>query len=177
MRWRVVLRCRELRAVSLRSVGWDDRNDLREWKNSNRRFFFHQEVITDSRQRLWFEDYLTRADDAMFIVHWAEEKVGCMGYRLCGGEVDLYNIIRGRPDLGGRGLMSHALRIMCSHAQSRYGLPICAKIRRTNPATTWYLRNSFRIIAVEDEFIKAELDQRKFRPCEVIELDTEEVVW
>lgn len=119
---------------------------LRQWKNANRQAFFHREVISVSGQTEWLHEYLDRDDDYMFLVIEAETVVGCMGFRRIDDAVDVYSVILGRPEYGGRGLMGNALRRMVAYAWQRYRLPVTARVLACNPAVKWYEHNGFRVV-------------------------------
>jgi RimJ/RimL family protein N-acetyltransferase len=141
----------------LRSAGWDDQEQLREWKNAHRRFFFFQDVITPDMQRRWFEGHLQRPDDHLFTVVAEGSTIGCMAVRrLEDGSLDVYNVIGG-PGRG-RGLMSLAIRAMCRFAVDRYRAPVRLKVLKGNPAVGWYLRNGFRPVGEGDGHLVLELD-------------------
>jgi len=123
-----------------------DAEFLRQWKNANREAFFYREVISVSSQSEWLHGYLDRDDDYMFLVVEADVPIGCMGFRLIQDAVDIYNVILGRPELGGRGLMGDALKCMTAYAWGCYKLPVTARVLTSNPAARWYESNGFRIV-------------------------------
>jgi RimJ/RimL family protein N-acetyltransferase len=139
-----------LAGVSLRTAAVSDGENLRTWKNANRQYFFFQELITPDRQRQWFEGYLARPEDFMFMVLHRGEVAGCMGFRLRDGQADVYNVILGRPELGGRGVMSQGIALMCSFALQRLGCPVVARVLKVNPALNWYGKRGFVVEADED---------------------------
>lgn len=80
--------------VWMRSISSDDLAALAIWKNTHRESFFFQQELTQSDQENWFQAYLKRPMDYMFIVMQHEYPVGCVGLRKYGGECwDIYNII------------------------------------------------------------------------------------
>ena len=124
-------------AVCLRSIAASDCENLRVWKNANRHAFFYQNLISPEEQMTWFRAYRGRPDDHMFVVTVPPE-VGCMGFRLEEGKVDVYNVIRGVSRGGRRGEMRDALHLMCAYALSRYACEIGCKVLADNPAVAWY---------------------------------------
>lgn len=133
--------------VTLRSIGPEDLEDLRRWKNDNRRAFFFKDVITPEGQKKWYEGYLGRPDDFMFVVEAEGMKVGCMGFRKIEGAADCYNII-GAPEGRGKGYLGAAMEAMCGHIEESLGtVPITCKVLKTNPAVTWYEKRGFKIAA------------------------------
>lgn len=66
----------------LKSANHSDLDILRKAKNSNKKSFFLKEDITEDQQLHWFEDYLSREKDFMFLVIDKEsyQIFGCMGF-------------------------------------------------------------------------------------------------
>ena len=125
---------------------------LRQWKNANREAFFYQEVISVSGQNAWLHGYLDRDDDYMFLVVQAEVPVGCMGFRRIKDALDVYNVILGRSEFGGRGVMGKALGGMIAHAWECYRLPVTVRVLTSNPAVRWYERNGFRTVSEHEGY-------------------------
>lgn len=145
--------------LELRSAGWDDQEQLREWKNANRQFFFFQQIIEPEMQRRWFEGHQQRPDDHLFMVVADGETIGCMAVRLLDdGTLDVYNVMRGDEQRKGGGSMSRALQMMSRFALDRYGRPLRLKVLKENPAVAWYLRNGFRTIGEGGDHFDLELD-------------------
>jgi len=155
----------EFPKVSLRSIGCGDQENLRAWKNANRRSFFFQEMITPAMQARWYEAYRGRPDDFMFIVRAEGEDLGCLGVRRPETGWDLYNIIAALPAFSGKGHMGRALRMLCSFALLRFPAPITAKVLASNPALAWYLKNHFVIFRRHPDHVEIALDQAEFRAC------------
>lgn len=166
MREALVLEAQAEAGLRLRSAESDDGERLRTWKNANRQHFFFQDEISPEAQLRWMQGYFERADDFMFIVELAGRPVGCMGFRLIGGEVDVYNVILADPSAGGKGTMSKALRIMLSFARkltSKVGL----KVLKGNPAVRYYERNGFHVLAERGDHLEMALDWNRFEPLEL----------
>jgi ribosomal protein S18 acetylase RimI-like enzyme len=148
-----------LPGIALRSAGPADCDDLRAWKNDNRRYFGSRELISAEGQRQWFAGYLRRPDDWMFMVLEGARSIGCMGVRARDGQADLYNVILGRPERGRRGLMAGGLRLLCSFARERLGLAIVARVIKQNPALAWYRKRGFAVVGEEDPYVLIALSQ------------------
>ena len=134
--------------VWLRSADARDLENLRNWKNRDREFFFHTDEISAEHQEKWFQAYQARADDFMFIILAGETPAGCMGVRMTGERTwDVYNVILGASELRGSGLMSHALQAMLRFALSRHRARITLKVLKDNPAVAWYRKNGFVVAA------------------------------
>ena len=139
--------------VTLRPVrSPEDLELLRTWKNANRASFFHQEEILPEQQAAWFAALCEREDDFMFVVEEGGAAVGCMGVRALDGTADVYNVIRGRPEAGGRGVMSRALAAMVGFARLRLDAPVTARVLRFNPAVSWYRKNGFVVGETHDTY-------------------------
>ncbi len=138
-------------AVFLRSIAASDCDPLRAWKNANRHAFFYQNLISPDEQMTWFRAYRERPNDHMFIVSVSPD-MGCMGFRLEEGKVDVYNVIRGVSDAGRRGEMRDALHLMCSYALTRYACEVGCKVLADNPAVAWYERCGFVRRAMRENY-------------------------
>lgn len=156
---------KELPEVVLRTIEIRHQDNLRKWKNDNREWFFYKEVIPAPSQLEWFNNYLSREKDFMFIVKTEMSEIGCMGIRELAGRWDLYNVILGLPEYAKKGIMSRALKLMCSFACKLMPVPITAKVIINNPAIRWYSRNAFLIKNTFNEFVEIELDLSRFVPC------------
>ncbi|HXU83037.1 MAG TPA: GNAT family N-acetyltransferase [Polyangia bacterium] len=155
-----------LPGISLRSAAPSDCDDLRAWKNENRQYFFFRDLISADGQRQWFAGYRQRPDDWMFMVLDQDRSIGCMGFRARDGQADVYNVILGRAEHGGRGVMSGAFRMMCSFARERLGVPVVARVLKTNPALGWYRKRGFDVVGDQDEHVMIALGER-FEPVAV----------
>jgi RimJ/RimL family protein N-acetyltransferase len=151
--------------VTLRAITSADLENLREWKNANRFAFFYQEIITPEQQARWFQDYLERAHDYMFVVQRVGQAVGCMGFRMLEQRADIYNVIRGQPESGGKGAMSQAMRLLCSFIAADFTRDIGAQVLLSNPARAWYRKNAFRETKFFDTYVEVQLDWAQFQPC------------
>lgn len=166
----------EYPSVILGAIQWGDQENLRNWKNDNRHSFFYQELITPAAQQKWFEAYLRRNEDFMFLIRSGSENIGCIGFRLCEMHWDVYNVILGNTAFSGRGYMRQAIRMICSYAISLQSLPITAKVLITNSALQWYYRNGFRERAVQANYVDIELYAASFTPCILKEVAQNETV-
>lgn|SRR3989338_6660350 len=148
--------------ITLRTIQKADCENLRMWKNSNRAAFFFQGIIIPEGQRQWFKQYLDRSDDYMFMVVYQNEDIGCMGFRLLDGQVDIYNVILGRREFGGKGLMGRAMMLMCGYINHSFQCRIRVKALCSNlSAIRWYKKNRFKKVDENDKFLKLELAREK----------------
>ena len=65
---KITIRCEGFPGLSLVSATDANLENLRIWKNNHRTSFFYQETIQPEQQKRWFQGYLERADDYMFMV-------------------------------------------------------------------------------------------------------------
>jgi len=139
-------------ALVLRSAGQSDLELLRQWKNAQKQFFFHQQEITQEQQLNWYESYIERPYDLMLMVEFEHRLFGCMGIRWQENHWDIYNVILGLQEFGGRGLMGHAFAAMLDFAGSLKAGPISLQVLKHNPAVKWYLKQGFEITETHDSF-------------------------
>jgi RimJ/RimL family protein N-acetyltransferase len=140
-----------LNKLTLRTVNETDIENLRVWKNMNKNFFFYKQEISESQQTEWFNQYLNRPDDYIFIVELNNQlPIGCMGIRKLDKEWDAYNIILGESEFGRKGYMSVAFKKMLDFASNSESLPITLKVLKENPAVSWYEKNGFKKMSIED---------------------------
>jgi ribosomal protein S18 acetylase RimI-like enzyme len=128
--------------VRLRAIGPGDLEDLRRWKNDNREAFFFEGTISAEDQKRWYAGYLERADDVMFVVESGGEKAGCIGARLDGDEVDVYNVIADTA-YRGKGLMKTAVLALCGWIRGKWVKPIRVLVKEDNDVLGFYYECGF----------------------------------
>lgn len=132
--------------IKLYSIGTDDLENLRNWKNAHRDSFFFKDIITTDAQLRWYEGYQNREHDCMFVIRHDGLPIGCIAFRRLEDRVDIYNVIMGCKEMGGKGYMGIALRLILAEALKRYPeLPLTLMVLKENPALNWYLKNGFTI--------------------------------
>jgi RimJ/RimL family protein N-acetyltransferase len=152
--------------LRLRMISQTDIENLRAWKNANKKSFFLNQDITPEQQAKWYESFCGREHDIMFVVEQqAEGKwtgIGCMGFRKLDEEacVDGYNIIRAKKIEPASFTMSEAFHMMLAYAVSLYpDLPIRVKVLSHNPAVAWYEKNDFSLIGKQHNYHLLELNK------------------
>jgi len=130
----------------MRAARIQDLETLRVWKNDQKAFFFYQIEISPDQQMHWFEGFVTRPYDLMFLVEYGQTVFGCMGVRWKEEHWDIYNVILGIQAFGKRGLMGMCFQTLLSFAYSLHQAPITLQVLSTNPAVTWYEKQGFKII-------------------------------
>ncbi len=146
----------------LRAINHTDLENLRVWKNTNKQFFFHAGEISIEQQATWYKGFALRPNDHMFMVEELLEgkvrKVGCMGYRVNGAIVDVYNIMRGQPSLENRFTMAQAFLLMIAYAAEKEKMPITCVVLKNNPALNWYSKNGFEVKVDQGESVLLQMD-------------------
>ena len=132
-----------IESLILRAANENDLENLRHWKNEQREFFFHKDIITSEEQRAWFVKFQARNHDYMFIVDLNSRAIGCMGIRQLDEAWDIYNVILGLTDYGKKGYMGKAFQTMLAYAQSVRKCPITLQVLKSNPAVSWYKKYGF----------------------------------
>lgn len=138
--------------LQIRSANIEDLANLRKWKNAHREYFFFKGEISEDKQAEWFIAYKNRPEDYMFIVLVNQIPIGCMGIRLVGEVWDVYNVILGLEEYGGKGYMSCAFHEMLNFANGCLQIPITLQVLKNNPAIMWYRKNGFNITSEESEY-------------------------
>jgi RimJ/RimL family protein N-acetyltransferase len=164
----LTIEVKQLPSLYLVTAQKEDIENLRIWKNKNRKFFFYKKVITKDAQKIWFREYLSRPDDYMFIIKLNDFSIGCMGFRLIDHVIDVYNVILGKKKYGKKGYMSIALNTMCNYAFNTYKLPVTVRVLKENPAVKWYQKNGFIIKQSYKDYFYMEADDKCFKSFEFL---------
>ncbi len=155
----IVLGVSQRLGVTLRTAVMHDLHELRQWKNTNREFFFHTDEISVYQQQAWFEAYQQRPLDFMFMVLVQEIAIGCMGIRLEDNAWDIYNVILGDVTFGKQGVMGSAFQEMLVYAETLKPVPITLKVLKKNPAVDWYHKQGFVITAESTDYYAMRFDK------------------
>lgn len=171
MNRKITITCRSLPGLRLVSATDADQEKLRTWKNNHRTSFFYQEMIQPKQQLKWFQGYLERADDYMFMVEEDGHPIGCMAFRTEDEDaIDLYNIIRGGAGRG-KVTMRDAMHVMLVFITEQFPKrKIKCDVLKDNPAVQWYQKCGFAILQ-EKEYYVMGISKDKIP---VIEIDSEE---
>lgn len=142
----------------IRNIGINDIEELRVWKNQNKKSFFYQEEISSEEQLRWFQGYLERQQDYMFVIEEQIDgdslhKIGCIGFRVQDGHiVDIYNVIRGENSVRGT-RMSQAMHRLVNYIQEQLpGYKIKCDVLNDNVAREWYIMCGFSIDECLDNY-------------------------
>ena len=157
----ISIQCMDNPEITLRSISDADQDNLRTWKNKHRTSFFYQETISSEQQKEWFQKYLGRQDDYMFIVEEVMGKnakkqrrpIGCMAFRQEDDDtIDLYNIIRGQESV--HVTMKDAIHLMLNYIKANFpNKRIKCDVLKDNPAVLWYKKCGFAIWEEKEYYI------------------------
>ena len=137
----------------LQSIQENDLENLRIWKNNHRASFFYKDIISPEQQLIWYQNYLKRETDYMFVLKdLSGNPVGCLGFRVLDNNIDLYNIIRGDKSAF-HVSMKDAMHVMLNYIKEIYNFPIKCDVLKDNPAVNWYQKCGFVISQEIDYYI------------------------
>lgn len=125
---------------------------IRIWKNNNSQYFFKKNTISSNDQIKWFKKYSDTTNDFMFIIKFENKKIGTIGIRKHEGNWDIYNVILGEKEFGGKGFMSEALNLIIEFAINKYTYNITARVLKSNENIKWYIENNFQIIDEKNDY-------------------------
>ncbi len=142
-----------------------------KWRNQDhiRRWFIHSEILSIDQHQNWFDAYLQKDNDYLFIIEIFDI------YRPV-GQISLYNIdwashcaeygrlIIGEADAHGKGIAKEASRMLLHFAFSVLGLKeITLEVHKDNkPALTIYVACGFKEISKHGDLIKMVVDKNTF---------------
>ncbi|MEM5507014.1 hypothetical protein WNY81_19425 [Shewanella frigidimarina] len=146
----------------LQDVRVADLENLRLWKNKHRNSFFHKEIISPKQQADWFDSYQSDSENKMFVVMLDGEAIGCMGYRIKEGIIDVYNIMRGVETNNEKFKMSDAFKLMLNFIKHKYKKKITCVVLNENPAFNWYVKNEFVVKKEYETYSLLEYNPKKY---------------
>ncbi len=138
--------------IFLRSASIFDNENLRKWKNLEKEYFFFKDEIDHEMQHKWFLNYSLRKFDILSIVVIDKIPVGCMGIRFIDDKWDVYNVILGEKDFGGKGVMGSCFQELIKLALSITNNPVTLKVLKNNPAFRWYLKQGFIVSEEHNDY-------------------------
>ncbi len=66
--------------ISIIPINKSHLSKLRLWKNQNKNYFFHKDLITKEDQTKWYKLFKSRKNDYMFVIINNNSLVGCKNW-------------------------------------------------------------------------------------------------
>lgn len=139
----------DIKQYRLRNINEGDLEELRIWKNLNKSSFFYQKEISADEQKKWFEGYINRENDYIYIIEECvddiyKHKIGCIGFRVQEGNViDIYNVIRGNKSMADT-TMLQAMHLLIAYIEKKFTrYEIKCDVLNDNIAKKWYEKCGF----------------------------------
>ena len=126
----------------------------RKWRNENKRFFFNQKYILEHEQIEWFENYLKKDTEKLYIVYINDNPVGTLGVSLLSKEkpysVMIERVLIGDYKFERLGVMSSALNQLIANLEE--DVDIFIEVQKDNDkAIKFYKKNKFVITEEKDD--------------------------
>ena len=125
--------------VNLREIESKDLAKMVEWRNKDRirKCFFNQELLIPEKQKKWFDEYLKKDDDKIFIIETKDGiSVGTIGLKdidLEEGKAELGRMVIGEDDYLGQGLAKNACLMLINYAFNEMNLKnLCLEVFADN---------------------------------------------
>lgn len=139
--------------IKLIPITVNDIENLREWKNSYKDYFFNKNDITEEQQKIWYEKtYCADKNNYIFIIKYKSILVGTIGCRLILENWDIYNVMNVNKETLGKGIMSIALNLIIKYMRSIRNTNVTAKVLIGNTNLNWYIKNNFELIECVDNY-------------------------
>lgn len=139
--------------LTLRPLTSSDLPMTRQWRNDSREHFLHSGIVTEERHRAWFDEYVKREDDYVFIIELDERPVGqCSLYNIdrkdCEAEFGRLLVI---PSQRKTGIAKRAMELLLRAAVGIGLHTFYLRVRGTNkPAVKLYTKQGFHPILASD---------------------------
>lgn len=111
----------------LRPIAYDDLELMINWRNKNsiRKCFISQSVISIEQQINWFNGYLNKKNDIMYIIEWNEKPVGNISLYDINSEkntAEFGRLIIGEESVRGLGIGKKATKLLCEYGFNKLNL-------------------------------------------------------
>ncbi len=168
MKRKVTVTGKESDDLYLEEIDHSDGDVLLKWKNDNREAFFFTETITPEMQKSWMEQYDSDPNNFMFILKFMDKRVGIMGFKILPEGAEIYNVILGDKESGGKGIMSRGMGLMINFIMKKDIQRIFLRVLNSNKnAIRWYKKNGFVIKGKLESYHLMEIDFSKFTPNKI----------
>lgn len=109
--------------IRLRLIDEHDIEQLRLWRNSieNSKYFFTNNYISSEEQKKWFQNYLEKTNDYMFVIEEKEASraigmVGIYNIDSLKHEAEIGRLLIGDKSYRGKGLGYKTILLVCKYA-------------------------------------------------------------
>ncbi|MHB0989221.1 MAG: GNAT family N-acetyltransferase [Bellilinea sp.] len=149
---RICLRLLEEKDPPL-TLAWRNQDSIRKW-------FFHSDLLSKSQHLAWYQQYLQRDDDYIFIIEMLEQKK-----RVPVGQIALYHIdwqnrsaeygrlMIGEPAAQGKGIAREATKMVLEIGYKTLGLDlIYLEVLESNFAVSQYewVKEMLQLMGLDD---------------------------
>ncbi len=115
------------RYLVMRPITYEDIEKVRIWRNKDsiRKWFIHENIVSKKEQENWFKGYLSNENDVMFIVEWNNTPIGTaalydINYGMQTAQFGRFMI--GEPQAKGLGIGKKAAKALCEFGLNELGL-------------------------------------------------------
>ena len=149
-------------SIALQTIDQDDLDDLRSWKNKNRRLLLHAGEIGGPALKAWFEEYLGQESEFIFKVMSPERLVGFMGFRV-DGETAGINLLAAPARPKDRAAYDRAFRLLTTYIHAHHTQMIrCPMVGLRE--REWIRATGYRVFSQTKDSAALELDPARFAP-------------
>lgn len=122
---------------------------VRKWRNKNRHYFIHKQLITHKQQEKWYEQYIRDLGRWYFIVCCDDKKIGFIGMScISNDEARIETVLLGEEEYRRNGYMGVALeKIMTLFPYKTYSLLV---LKNNAVAISFYKKNGFTVVNEND---------------------------
>lgn len=140
----------EMEDLVLRPIEKEDIDRARSWRNkeSIRKSFLYQDVISSSEQHQWYQSYLEKEDDIMFIIEFKDAPIGTAALYhidLMNKEAEFGRLMIGEESARGNQIGYRATKLVCQFGFEKLNLAqIKLEVFSDNPyAKKHYIKAGF----------------------------------
>lgn len=135
--------CDCVMSIVLKPLHYNNLELVRKWRNENRNFFIHNEIISSEGHKRWYNQYKTDPTDTIFIIYNNKQPIGTISLSFSDHGVEIGRVILGEKEFSRKGIMGVALELLISKINNKR---IFLKVLKTNTiAINFYKKHNFVI--------------------------------
>ena len=125
---------------------------LRKWRNENREFFISSHEISEKEHLDWFNNYLKKGINDMYIISIDDKYVGNIRLtKVSDSMIEINNVLIGDISYRGKGVMSKTFDYIFSMYDK---MSFQLEVLKTNTnAIDFYIRKGFKIVEEKNNII------------------------